>query len=87
MVPIGIGSALRLALLQGLLQQFSAQAYRGRVMAVFMMQWSVMQVATLVVGIVAEVTGIQPAFMGLGVGLVVVTFAIYVFIPRVRHLT
>ncbi len=86
MVPIGIGSALRLALLQGLLQQFSEQAYRGRVMAVFMMQWSIMQVATLVVGVVAEVTGIQPAFMGLGIGLMLVTLAVYIFVPRVRHL-
>ena len=86
MVPIGIGSALRLALLQGLVQQFSEQAYRGRVMAVFMMQWSIMQVATLVVGVVAEVTGIQPAFMGLGIGLMLVTLAVYFFIPSIRHL-
>ena len=87
MIPIGVGSALRLALLQGLLQQFAEHEYRGRVMAVFMMQWSVMPIGTLLVGIVAEVTGVRPAFMGLGVGLMLVTIAVYAFSPRTRQLS
>ncbi|MEX2374406.1 MAG: MFS transporter, partial [Dehalococcoidia bacterium] len=40
---LGLGSALRQALSQGLLLAYVDEAYRGRVMAVFLMQFSIMQ--------------------------------------------
>ena len=85
MMAIGVGSALRQALMQGLLQEYSHHDYRGRVMAVFMMQFSVMQLGTFLVGMVAEAVGVQPAFMGLGLGLIVVTLLAYAFMPRIRN--
>ena len=87
MVPIGVGSALRQALVQGLLQEYAEHAYRGRVIAIFMLQFSIMQIGSFVVGLIAEAVGIQPAFMGLGIGLILVTIAFYVLFPRVRHLS
>ncbi len=85
MMAIGVGSALRQALMQGLLQEYSDHDYRGRVMAVFMMQFSIMQLGTFFVGMVAEAVGVQPAFMGLGIGLMIVTVLAYTFMPRIRN--
>ena len=87
MVFIGVGSALRQALIQGLLQEYSDHDFRGRVIAVFMLQFSIMQIGTFIVGIIAEAIGIQPAFMGLGVGLMLVTVAVYALLPRIRQLS
>ena len=84
MMAIGVGSALRQALMQGLLQEYAEHAFRGRVMSVFMMQFSIMQLGTFLVGMVAEAGGVQPAFMGLGIGLMVVTALAYTFMPRIR---
>ena len=86
MVVIGAGSALRQALVQGLLQEYSEHDYRGRVMSLFLLQFSIMQLGTFFVGIIAETVGIQPAFMGLGISLIAVTLVAYALMPRIRQL-
>ena len=86
MLAIGVGSALRQALMQGLLQEYTEREYLGRVMSVFMMQFSVMQLGTFIVGVIAEAAGVQSAFMGLGIGLIVITALVYTFAPRLRNL-
>ncbi|MDZ7726944.1 MAG: MFS transporter [Dehalococcoidia bacterium] len=58
-VFVGLGSAFRQALTQGLLHSYVEDAYRGRVMSVFMTQFSLMQFGTFGVGVVAEYVGIQ----------------------------
>lgn len=85
MVVVGLGSALRQALTQGLLHHYVDDAYRGRVMAVFMTQVSVMQFGTFIVGIAAELAGIRVAFAATGVGLLIVTMLVFLFVPRIRH--
>lgn len=86
MLLIGVGTAMRQALTQGLLQEYTEQAFQGRVMAVFMQQWSILTFGTFVVGIAAEVVGVQPAFMALGIGLMLVTVAVYTFMPSIRRI-
>ena len=83
---VGLGSAFRQALSQGLVQYYVDDAYRGRVMSVYMAQFSMMQLGTFVIGIAAEFIGVREAFTLLGISLVVVTIAIYLFVPRVRQL-
>jgi MFS family permease len=85
MIAVGLGSALRQALTQGLLQHHVEDAYRGRVMAVFMMQVSMMQFGTFVVGVIAEIVGIQVAFAGTGVGLLIVTAGAFWLLPQIRR--
>jgi MFS family permease len=86
MVVVGIGSALYQALTQGLLHAYVDNVYRGRVMAVFMLQVTVLQVGTFVVALVAEFVGIRVAFAGLGVGLALIALFAIVLLPRVREL-
>ncbi|MEX2229968.1 MAG: MFS transporter [Dehalococcoidia bacterium] len=85
-VPVGIGSSFRQALSQGLLHANVENEYRGRVMSVFMMQMSVMQLSTFFVGVAAEFLGIRMALAGLAVGLALSTAAFAVFVPSVRKL-
>ncbi len=85
MVPVGVGSALRQALSQGLLHSYVDNAYRGRVMSVFMTQFSVMQLGTFFVGMAAEFVGIRLSFAVLALGLVAVTAFVFLFVPRVRQ--
>jgi MFS family permease len=85
-VAVGIGSALRQALSQGLIQAYVDNAYRGRVMSVFMTQFSIMQMSTFFIGVIAETVGIRVAFASLGVGLAAVTLVVFLFVPRLRQL-
>jgi MFS family permease len=78
-IVVGVGSALRQALTQALLHSFVENAYRGRVMALFMMQFG-----TFFVGLLAEVVGIRWAFAGLGIGLVAVSMLAGIAVPRLR---
>ncbi len=86
MVVVGFGSALRQTLSQGLLQAYVENAYRGRVMSLFMTQFSIMQVGTFFVGVGAELVGIRVAFAGLGLGLIAVTAVVFFMVPRIRQL-
>ena len=86
MVFVGVGSAGRQALGQVLLQQYVENEYRGRVMSVYMTQFSVMSVGVFLVGTASEVIGVQWAIGGLAGLLVVVTLVMLATIPRLRQL-
>lgn len=86
MVLVGVGSALRQALSQGLLHAYVENAYRGRVMSVYMTQFSMMQLGTFAIGVIAEFVGIRLAFAGLAVALMAVTTLVLVMVPRMRAL-
>ncbi len=83
---IGIGSAGRQSMSQLLVQEYVQDEYRGRVMAVFMMQFSVMSVGVLAVAILMEALGAQLAIASVGVLLVAATLAFVVLVPRLRKL-
>lgn len=85
-IAVGLGSSFRQALSQGLIQSYVEDAYRGRVMSVFMTQFSMMQTGTFLVGFAAELIGVRLAFAGLGLGLALITVAVFLFVPRIRHL-
>ncbi|MDA1010134.1 MAG: MFS transporter, partial [Chloroflexi bacterium] len=86
MMVVGLGSSMRQALSQGLLHAYVDNTYRGRVMAIFMMQMSVMQFGTFIVGIIAEQTGIQTVIAGLGISLIAVTLLYAALSPRLRRM-
>jgi len=85
-VVVGLGSAMWQALTQGLLHAHVENAYRGRVMAVFMTQFSMMQFGTFFIGVLAEFIGIQTAIATLGICLLAVTLFVLVFVPRIRQI-
>jgi MFS family permease len=86
MVFIGVGSAGRQALGNVLLQTHTDDEYRGRVMSVFMTQFSVMSMGAFVVGVAAEWLGVRWALGSMAAMLVVVSTGFLLLVPRLRRL-
>ena len=83
---VGIGSAGRMSLGQILVQEYVQNDYRGRVMAIYMMQFSLMSVGTFAVSLYMESVGAQTAIFTLGAGLILATVAFLAFVPRFRSI-
>ncbi len=86
MVVTGIGQAGGMALSSTLVQSYTEDAYLGRVMSLFMMQWGVTSLGIFGVSVVAEFVGIRWAVGATAVALVAVTLAYYIFSDRIRKL-
>ncbi|MEZ4503484.1 MAG: MFS transporter [Dehalococcoidia bacterium] len=85
-LAIGVASAGRMTLSQMLIQDYVEEEYRGRVMSLFMMQISVMNIGTFAVSIYMDYVGPQFAIGSLGVALVAASLAYVAFVPRFRRL-
>jgi MFS family permease len=86
LLVVGVGSSGRQAMGQVLIQEYVADDYRGRVMAVFMMQFSLMSVGTFFVSLYMEQVGPEFAIGSLGGLLVASSMAFLLFVPRFREL-
>lgn len=86
MVFVGVGTAGRQALGQVLIHNYVENEYRGRVMSVYMTQFSAMSLGVFVIGIFSEALGVQTVFAGLGILLVLVTVLMLFTMPRLRKL-
>ncbi len=85
-IPLGFGQTGRMALSNTLLQTYTDDAYRGRVMSVYMMEFGVMNVGVFVVGVLADYIGVQRAVGGAAIILVFVILYFMFFTSRVRNL-
>lgn len=85
-IPVGVGQALRMALSNILIQSYVDDAYRGRVMSLFLMEFGLTSVSTFAVAIVAERAGVGGALVGTAIALVIFTIALWFFVPRLRRL-
>ncbi len=86
MLFIGVGQAVRMALSNVLVQAYTEDQYRGRVMSIYMMEMSLVQVGVFGVGVAAEVIGIQWALGLCSAALVVLSIATIALVPRMRDL-
>ncbi len=86
MLVIGVVSAMRLSFGQILIQTYSADEYRGRVVSVWMMQYSVVSLGTFGVGYLSEWFGPQLAIGGMAATLLLFTAAIGLFSRGIRQL-
>ena len=86
MLVLGLGSAGRQALSNVLIQSNVEDAYRGRVMSVYMTQFSVMSFGTFGIGLVSEVVGVQVVIGMLGITLIAVMLGIMAFVPLLRRM-
>jgi MFS family permease len=86
LLVIGIGSAGRQAMSQILMQEYVQDEYRGRVMSLFMMQFSLMSVGTFFVALYMDRVGPEFAVGSLGVILIAATFIYLALNPRFRRL-
>ena len=86
MLVLGFGQAGRQAMGQVLIQEYSADEYRGRVVAVLFMEFGMVQFGTFFVGLLAQAVGPQIALGSLAATLVVAMVLVTVFMPRMRNL-
>ena len=86
MLILGFGQAMRMSIGQVLVQSYSADQYRGRVMSVWMMQYSVMSIGTYGVGVLSEVFGPQQAIGGMALLLIALMAVVWVTVPLMRRI-
>jgi len=85
-IPMGLGQAGRMALSNTLLQSYSEDAYRGRVMSVYMMEWGITMVGVFFVSVLADLIGAQWAVGGAAAMLVLILSACLLFVPLLRDM-
>ena len=85
MVFIGLGQTGRMSLSNVLLQAYVDNDYRGRVMSVYMMEFSIVSFGVFLVGILAGLVGVQWAIGGTAVALTIVSLGGLLY-PRLRNL-
>jgi len=86
MVVTGAALAARMAIGQVLVQTYAADEFRGRVSAVWFMQFPLVQFGTFFVGVLSEFVGPQWAIGGLSGLIVVAMCLVWAFVPRIRNL-
>lgn len=86
MMFVGAGISMRMSVGQVILQTYSAEAYRGRTVAVWMTQYSIVSFGTFAVGVIAEHAGPQVAIGGMACVLLVFVACVSLFVPRYRNL-
>lgn len=86
MSVVGAWTASRQALSMVIIQAQVDDAYRGRVMSIFMTQISMVLFGGFIVGVLAEWLGVQFALASLGIGLVIFTLGIFIAVPELRRL-
>lgn len=86
MLAVGFGQAGRMSLGSILIMSYTKPEFQGRVMSVYMMEFSLVSFGTFAVGILAEAVGIQWAIGSTAAALLLVSIYGLLFMPRVRDL-
>lgn len=86
MALVGFGTVGRMALTNALVIGYTQDAYRGRVMSVYMMEWGLSSFVTFGVAVLAEYVDVQWAIGGMALLLLPLTAYAYAFLPRLRKL-
>jgi MFS family permease len=86
MLAVGFGQAGRMSLGSILIMSYTKPEFQGRVMSVYMMEFSLVSFGTFAVGILAEAVGIQWAIGSTAAALLLVSIYGMFFMPRVRDL-
>ncbi len=96
LVIVGVGQSGRMSISNALIQHNAEDAYRGRVMSIYMMEFSLMSVGIYAMGLLANSIdnfvgpgsgiGAQIAVGASAVGLIVLVTALLVFVPSYRNL-
>jgi len=75
-----------LSISNALLQHYVDEVYRGRVMSIYMMEFSLMSLGVFFLGFLAEAVGAEWAIGGSAAVLVLVVAALYTSLPQLRNL-
>ena len=69
-----------------LLMYYTKDQYRGRVMSVYEMEHGLTSLGTFGAGLLADAVGAQWALGGFAMALIVLSFLVLAFVPRIRML-
>ena len=83
---VGICHVYSHALVQTVIQSYSPSDFRGRTTAIFHLSQVVMTLGSMLVGALAALWGAQWAVASMGAAGALATVAIYVALPRARHI-
>ncbi|MFL2646184.1 MAG: MFS transporter [Dehalococcoidia bacterium] len=83
---IGIGQTSRYSLTSVLLMSYTEDVFRGRVMSIYMMEFGLVSFGTFAIAMMADVMGIQWAFIITSVGLLVLSLYLLIAVPKLRNL-
>ena len=83
---MGFGQAARQSLSSVLVHEYVEDSFRGRVMSIYMLQFSLSQLGTFLTGILAAIVGPRIALGGTSVVLVMLALGTLVFSKRLRNL-
>ena len=86
MIVMNVGSALRNAISNVLVQSHVDDEYRGRVMSIYMMQMNFMAFGAAGLGLLATAVGPQTAFLAMALALVALSASLLAFAPALRNL-
>jgi MFS family permease len=82
----GLGQAMRMTLGNTLVQYYAEEKYRGRVMSIYTMDFSITSFGAFGAALLAERVGIQWAVGSFAMALILITLLVAVFVPRIRRL-
>ena len=85
-IPLGFGQTGRMALANTLLQTYTEDTYRGRVMSVYLMEFGVTNIGVFLVGILADYIGVQWAVGGAAMLLVFFSIYFLLFSARIKKM-
>lgn len=83
---IGLGQSVRMTVSNILLQEYVQDEYVGRVMSLYLMQFGFTSLSAFAAGVMTEAMGLSWTIGGFAAVLVIASFAILVFVPRIRKL-
>ncbi|MDO9445838.1 MAG: MFS transporter [Dehalococcoidia bacterium] len=86
MLVMGVGQAARQGLSNVLVQEYVEEAFRGRVMSVYMLQFALSSFAAFITGMLAAWLGPRAALGGMSLALMLIAFGTLIFVPRLRNL-
>ena len=86
MLIIGAGQAIRMTLANVLVQDYTEDKYRGRVMSVYTMEFGLTSFGQFAAGMLAAVYNVQWVLGGFAIALIFVTIVVMIFVPRIRRL-
>lgn len=85
-LPIGLGNAGRMAISNTLVQSYTDDIHRGRVMSIYMMEFGLMSLSTFAVSVISEFVGIQWSIGGAATILLIISIYYLKFVPSIRKL-
>ncbi|MBI2936550.1 MAG: MFS transporter, partial [Chloroflexi bacterium] len=86
-IGVGLGQAGRMSLSNILIQESTDDAYRGRVMGVYNMEWGLTSLSSFGVALLAGFIGVQWAIGGMAALLLVAALYYLAFVPSIRRLS